>query len=125
HRGLHAVRNQDAYGSAATRRVLRWRQDEKTDCCGDDCCGEGAYHIGRYYIESQPAARYFPTRCSRPLEFSQVVSNSSVSGSRSTFIVAVQGLVYALGSSIVMPISRCPKSVRRKRSMTCSASVWG
>src|SRR5579863_6855762 len=124
HRGLQTVGNQDANRGAFRRDSVK-RQEQKSDCGGDDCCGEGAGHHGRYYIESQPAARYFPTMCSMPREFSQAISNNSVSGSRRTFKFAVQGLVYAFGSSIVMAISMCPKSVRRKRSMTCSASVWG
>ena len=37
--------------------------------------------------------RYFPTICSRPLEFSQVISKSSVSGRRCTFKFPVHGLV--------------------------------
>ena len=37
--------------------------------------------------------RYFPTMCSRPLEFSQVISKSSVSGRRCTFKFPVHGLV--------------------------------
>ena len=55
--------------------------------------------------------------------FSQMFSINSVSGTRSKRALTVHGLVYAFGSSIVIWISRCPKSRRVNFSVTRMASV--
>src|SRR5271166_3173237 len=65
-------------------------------------------------------------RCSMVFSWlSQNASKSSVSGRRFNVVLTVHGLRYALGSSIVMASCIWPTSVRRKRSVTCRASVCG
>src|SRR4051812_22810941 len=57
--------------------------------------------------------------------FSQASSMSSLSATNSNGILTVQGFVYAFGSSIVNSSCIWPKSMRRKRSIVCSASECG
>src|SRR3984957_5321978 len=56
---------------------------------------------------------------------SQYESRSSVSAWRVRMILLVHGFRYALGSSMVTVSSRWPKSTRRHRSVTFSASLFG
>src|SRR5215831_13650953 len=53
----------------------------------------------------------------------QISSMRSVSTTMRSFNVTLHGFVYALGSSTVTWISRCPKSGRRISSRTLAASV--
>ena len=62
---------------------------------------------------------YFPTKRWESFSFSHTDSINSLSGNNSNGMVTFQALVYALGSSIVISYSRCPKSRRWKRSV-----VW-
>src|SRR5262249_12794347 len=66
-----------------------------------------------------------PGRCSRSLLFSQTVSSSSPLVINRNCSVTVQGLLYAIGSSMVTCISSVPMFLLRNRSVTCSASVVG
>src|SRR5439155_23978587 len=49
-----------------------------------------------------PLQAHFPTRRSKSFSFSQTDSINSLSGNNSNGMVTFQGLVYALGSSIVI-----------------------
>ena len=60
--------------------------------------------------------------CSFSLQMNSIISWSTM---RRWFTRTVNGLVYALGSSIVMSISSVPKFGRRNRSVILSASVYG
>src|SRR5262245_15059606 len=65
-------------------------------------------------------------RCLEDCSFSlQMNSIISVSNMMRWFTRTVNGLVYALGSSMVMSICMVPKFGRRKRSVILSASVYG
>lgn len=73
-------------------------------------------------INAPSSGDYFGTS-SKYLLFSHTQSRSSVSGISSHPNDTVHGLAYAFGSSIVICTSMWPKSVRRNRSMMCSASL--
>src|SRR5580704_15459255 len=69
---------------------------------------------------------HFPTICFASFSFSlQTYSPMSSPASSSDALVIFHGFAYVPGSSIVNSISRCPRSGRRKRSITCIISVCG
>ncbi len=76
--------------------------------------------------DSEAPATVGTTRCVIVRSWpSQNASTSSVSGSSVSGALIVHGFTNALGSSMVIVNSMWPKSIRRNRSVTCSASLCG